>query len=86
MTTRSEQVGQLAKSIIEQIALKALLSKAEREGVRLCPKEIRRETINSAKTLEVTVAEMAEFQKVLLTHVYDIVMVELNLLIHGDNK
>lgn len=70
MTLSPERVG--------QIALVALQSKLEEDGLKLNPKTVKREIANSAKRLGVPTHEMAEFAKIMLRKAYDETMAELD--------
>lgn len=71
---------ELSKERIGQIAFLALVEKFKQEGLSIKPKEIKRNASESAKKLGITVAEFAEFAKILYKELYEANLVELNKL------
>ena len=73
MALTSERVG--------QIAMIAFQSRKEEEGVRLNPKQIRRDISNEARKLGIPVHEAAQFVQLMFREAYDKTMAELDELI-----
>jgi hypothetical protein len=72
----------LSQEKIGQIAMRYLQKTLEKEGgIRLNPKEIKREIANEAKSLGITVSEAAEFAKIVLKTAYDKTVAELDSVI-----
>lgn len=71
----------LSKERLGEIALLALQAKVEKDGgVRLNPKEIKREVANSAKQLNVPFRELAELFEVVIKASYVKTMAQLDKL------
>ncbi|MFA6227475.1 MAG: hypothetical protein WC631_03315 [Candidatus Paceibacterota bacterium] len=72
----------LSKERAGEIAVLVLQDKMERDGgIRLNPKEIRRELTNGAKKLGILPSEMAELAKMFLATTYQKVVAELDSMI-----
>jgi len=71
----------LSREKIGEIAMKVLQHKLQGDGIRLNPKEIRREIINSSKKFGVTPQEGAEFVKIILHEAYVKTMAEIDAMI-----
>ncbi len=67
----------LSKERIGEIAMVFLQSKLEQDGIRLNPKEIKREIINGSKKFGFTPQEIAEFIEIVIKTAYEKTMVEL---------
>ena len=67
----------LSQDRIGQIALQALQQKMEGEGIRLNPKELKRQIHNEAKSLGIPAPELAEFAKLIYKSAFDKTMAEL---------
>jgi len=77
----------LSKERLGEIAMIALQAKLERNGdIRLNPKELKREAINSAKEVGITPQECAEFMKVVLGAAFNKSIAELDQIIAGGAK
>lgn len=62
----------LSKERIGELALVVLLDKLEKDGgIRLNPKEVRRDIANSAKSMSIPTLEMAQFVEVLVKAAYE---------------
>lgn len=72
----------LSKERLGEIALRALQENMEQEGIRLRPKEIRREVHNEAKRLMITEREAAELITTIIEAAYQKTMAELQRFIH----
>ncbi len=70
----------LSKERIGEIAVLVLQNKMEQDGVRLNPKEIKREIINSSKKFGITVQEGAEFVGIVIKTAYDRTMAEIDAI------
>ena len=71
----------LSKERIGEIAMLVLQHKLEQDnGVRLNPKEIKREIINSSKKFGITPQEGAEFVGIILKTAYDKTMAEVEAI------
>ena len=68
----------LSEERVGQIAMLALQSKMEKDGVTLNPKEIKREITNQAKNLGIPASELAEFAKIAIKSAFDKTMAELD--------
>ncbi|MBU6431592.1 MAG: hypothetical protein KGJ58_01565 [Patescibacteria group bacterium] len=73
MTLTSERTG--------KIAMLALQRKMERDGIRLIPKEIKREIVNESKNLGIQTFELAEFAKIVIKEAFEKTMAELDSII-----
>ena len=73
----------LTQERIGQIAMMALQRKMTQDGIRLNPKEIRREVANEAKNLGIPASELAEFLKIVIKDAFDKTMAELDLINNG---
>ncbi len=70
---------------IGQVAMLFLQRKLEDDGgLRLRPKEVRREIINVSKRLGITPQESAELAKVILKTAYDKTVAELDAILKTD--
>ncbi len=70
----------LSKERIGEIALVVLQHKMEQDGIRLNPKEIKREIVNGSKKLGVPVHESAEFAQIMIKAAFDKTMAELDTI------
>lgn len=61
-----------------QIAMIALQMKMEEGGIRLIPKEIKRDMINEAKKLGISAPELAQFVKIAITKAFNKTIAELD--------
>ena len=70
----------LSQERIGQIALKVLRYKIihGEEGIRLNPKDIKREVMNGSKKFDIPPHEAAEFIKMMIKEAYDKTMVVLD--------
>ncbi len=68
----------LTQERIGQIAMLAIKKKANDDGIRLNPNNIKRDINNEAKKLGITAFEMAEFAKVVIKQAYDETIAELD--------
>jgi hypothetical protein len=74
----------LSKERMGELAMIVLAHKLENDGgVRLNPKEIKRELSNEAKKYGITPQEAAEFAMVFITKAYEKTMSELHSMITG---
>lgn len=74
----------LSKERIGEIAMVVLQHKLEQDnGVRLNPKEIKREIINSSKKFGITVQEGAEFVEIIIKTAYEKTMAEIEMIKTG---
>jgi len=72
----------LSKERIGEIAMLVLQNRLEQDdGIRLNPKEIKREIINSSKKFGVTSQEGAEFVGIILKTAYEKTMAEVEAMI-----
>jgi hypothetical protein len=70
----------LSREKVGQIALRVLQQKMELDGIRLNPKELKREIHNEAKKFGITPQELAEFAKLIYKTAFDKTMTELDLI------
>jgi len=71
----------LSEKRIGEIAMVVLQNKLEQDGgIRLIPKEIKREIINSSKRFGVTTQEGAEFVGIILKTAYDKTIAEIEAI------
>ena len=70
----------LTEARLGEIALKMVIQKLIKEGVRICPKETRRSVIDVAKDLEISPNEMAGFMRHVMEVVHSQTLAELNVL------
>lgn len=74
----------LSKERIGEIAMSVLQYKLEQDNeIRLNPKEIKREIMNSSKRFGITPQEGAEFVGIIIKMAYDKTMVEIDAIKAG---
>lgn len=71
----------LSKERIGEIAVQLLLYKLKKEGLRIHPKEIKREVLDGGKTLGIPQKELAAFFKIGLEALFKATCDELDLII-----
>lgn len=68
---------QISKERLGELALMGLHAKLERDGIKLAPKEIKRQIHNEAKSMGIPPAELAELAKLIYKKAYEDTMAQL---------